>query len=356
MSVFAGRLAFRRLSGVSVFIRLGLQASPQTGLRPVKDVYIIILPGTMLMDLAGLSDTFRIATELAAYRLHHVGPSAECSTSTGLSLAGVSPLPETLPRHSMVVIPGATNAEVDFETDEARVAIRWLANTVTSEQRLCTVCSGVFLGAKAGLLAGRTCTTHHSLTEKLVRDHPDITVVHNRIFVRDDELFTSAGATTGLDLALQLISMDEGPELALEVARKLVVYFRRSGADPQLSPWLLYRNHVHSAVHRAQDAVIRNPAADWNLSDLARVACTSPRHLARLFQIHAGVSPLTYVRQIRTAAAKEIVGGTRHSMETIAEMVGFTSAEQMRRAWQRYEGVNPTERRRHVSAGKEHVE
>jgi transcriptional regulator GlxA family with amidase domain len=105
-------------------------------------------------------------------------------------------------------------------------------------------------------------------------------------------VFTSAGATTGIDLVLQLISLDEGPELALQVARKLVVYFRRSGAYPQLSPWLVHRNHVHSAIHRTHDAVIRNPAGDWNLQNLAAVACTSPRHLARLFQAHVGISPL----------------------------------------------------------------
>jgi transcriptional regulator GlxA family with amidase domain len=323
----------------------------------MKDVYILIVPGTMLMDLAGISDTFRLATELgAAYKLHHVGPSRECVSSIGLSLSGLAPLPERLADQALVIVPGAANAEVDYKSAESKVAIRWLADTVTSAQRLCTVCSGVFLAAKAGLLAGRTCTTHHLLTERLARDHPDINVLDNRIFVRDGEVFTSAGATTGLDLVLQLISIDEGPELALDVARKLVVYFRRSGADPQLSPWLLYRNHIHTAIHRAQDAVIRNPAADWTLSDLARVACTSPRHLARLFQTHAGVSPLTYVRQIRTAAAKEIVGVSQHSMETIAQMVGFSSAEQMRRAWQRYEGVNPTERRRSIVAGKEHAE
>ena len=194
-------------------------------------------------------------------------------------------------------------------------------------------------------MRGKACTTHHQLTGRLA-EFPGLSVQLNRIFVQDGNVFTSAGATTGVDLALQLISIDEGPELALEVARKLVVYFRRSGADPQLSPWLLHRNHIHSAVHLAQDAVIRNPSATWTLPDLAEVACTSPRHLARLFQLHAGISPLSYVRQIRTAAAKEILRGSQLSMESVAEMVGFSSAEQMRRAWQRFEGMNPRDQRR----------
>lgn len=324
----------------------------------MKNVYILVVPGAMLLDVAGIGDTLRLAVEMgAAYRIHHIGPASSASTSVGLSLSGIAALPATLPAGSIVIIPGATNAEVDYRSGEALAAANWLAETVTPRHRLCTVCSGVFLAAKAGLLAGRACTTHHLLTDRLERDFPDITVLHNRIYVQDGHVFTSAGATTGVDLVLQLISLDASPELALRVARKLVVYFRRSGADSQLSPWLLHRNHMHAAVHRAQDAVIRNPASSWSLADLAAVACTSPRNLARLFQSHVGVSPLTYVRQIRTAAAKEIVQTRQHSMEAIAEMVGFSSAEQMRRAWQRFEGVNPMEQRRAAnSPKKEHAE
>ena len=312
----------------------------------MTDIYVLVVPRLMLLDLAGISDTLRLASELgASYNIHHVGPAPRATSSVGLSLSGIAPLPEHLPAGATVIVPGATQADVDYESPEAVVAVDWLANTVTSAHRLCTVCSGVFLAARAGLLRGKACTTHHQLTGRLA-EFPGLSVQLNRIFVQDGNVFTSAGATTGVDLALQLISIDEGPELALEVARKLVVYFRRSGADPQLSPWLLHRNHIHSAVHLAQDAVIRNPSATWTLPDLAEVACTSPRHLARLFQLHAGISPLSYVRQIRTAAAKEILRGSQLSMESVAEMVGFSSAEQMRRAWQRFEGMNPRDQRR----------
>ena len=319
----------------------------------VKDIHVLVVPGTMLIDLAGISDTFRLAIELgASYRLHHVGPSIQSASSIGLSLSGITPLPGGMADGDTLIVPGAMNSAVDYQSPEAAVAIDWMTRTVTTAQRLCTVCSGVFLAARAGLLAGRTCTTHHSLTDRLAHEHPELNVLQNRIFVRDGNVFTSAGATTGIDLALQVISLDEGPELALEVARGLVIYFRRSGADPQLSPWLLYRNHIHTAVHRAQDAVIRDPARSWTVYELADVACTSPRHLARLFQAYTGVSPLSYVRQIRTAAAKEIVATSRHSMEAVAEMVGFSSAEQMRRAWQRFEGVNPTEGKRSLRSAR----
>jgi transcriptional regulator GlxA family with amidase domain len=319
----------------------------------VREIYVLIVPGTMLIDLAGISDTFRLAIELgASYSIQHVGPSTKSSCSIGLSLSGIAPLPGRMTEGGTLIVPGATNAERDYQSSESEVAAKWMASTVTSAQRLCTVCSGAFLAAKAGLLAGRTCTTHHSLTDRLASDFPEVRVLHNRVFVRDGNVFTSAGATTGVDLALHIISLDEGPELALEVARKLVIYFRRSGTDPQLSPWLLYRNHIHMAVHRAQDAVIRDPAKSWTVNNLAQVACTSSRHLARLFQTYTGVSPLSYVRQIRTATAKEIVATGQHSMKSVAEMTGFSSAEQMRRAWQRFEGTNPTDGKRAVKSMK----
>lgn len=319
----------------------------------MTDVYVLVVPGTMLLDVASIADPLRLAVELGApYRLVFVGPDERCRTSVGIDLEGIRRLPDRLPDGASVVIPGAASFCTDYESEGARLATTWLSRTVTSSHRLCTVCSGAFLAARAGLLDGRTCTTHHLLTDRLGREYPGLTVLSNRIFVRDGNVFTSAGATTGMDLALQLISIDAGPERALEVARKLVVYFRRAGSDAQLSPWLLHRNHLHTAVHRVQDAVIRDPALEWTVSDLANVACTSPRHLARLFQAHAGISPLDYVRQIRTAAAKEIVATAgQHSMEAVAQMVGFTSAEQMRRAWQRLEGRNPIEHRRAQAHG-----
>ena len=311
------------------------------------DVFIVIVPGTMLLDLAGTVETFRLANQLgASYGVQFVGPSARSASSIGLELCGIKPLPQRLPAGATVVVPGAADSAHAYETPEAAATAAWMARTVTHSHRLCTVCSGVFLAARSGVLRGRTCTTHHMLTRRLAQEHPEITVLENRIFVQDGNVFTSAGATTGIDLALHLVSQDSGPKVALDVARMLVIYFRRSGSDLQLSPWLLHRNHIHPALHRVQDAVIRNPALGWTLSEMAREACTSPRHLARLFQEHAGTSPLTYLRHIRTAAAKEIVDTSRCSMERVAEMVGFSSGEQLRRAWQRFEGSSPSATRR----------
>jgi transcriptional regulator GlxA family with amidase domain len=311
------------------------------------DVYVLLVSGTMLLDLAGVSETFRMANDLGAeYKVHLIGPGESAECSIGLRLSGINPLPETLPDCATVLIPGASHSSTDYSTPEAARAAAWLAHAVRESHRLCTVCSGVFLAAQSGLLDGKSCTTHHLLTDRLAREYPNVQVESNRIFVQDGQVYTSAGATTGFDLALHLIGRDHGPQLALEVARMLVIYFRRSGADLQLSPWLLHRNHMHPALHRVQDAVIRDPAKPWTLANLAAEACTSPRHLARLFDEHAGISPMTYVRKLRMAAAKEIVQASQHNLGRVAEMVGFTSGEQLRRAWRQFEGTCPVEARR----------
>jgi transcriptional regulator GlxA family with amidase domain len=203
------------------------------------------------------------------------------------------------------------------------------------------VCSGAFLAAESGLLTDHLCTTHHSLTHRLAKEHPRLNVVENRIFVRDRNVLTSAGVTAGIDLALYLVSDLVGPLVAVEVARLLVLYFRRSGSDPQLSPWLLHRNHIDPRVHAAQDLVVRDPAHGWSIPELARRAHTSPRHLARLFHAYAGIAPLEYIRKIRSASARELLSEPGASVERVAETVGFSSAEQLRRAFRRFEHARP---------------
>ena len=311
------------------------------------DIYVVVLPGTLILDLSAV-DAFRIANEHGAdYRLHLVGPEPEVECSIpGLVIRGIQPMPAVVPAGATVLIPSSDDRRSRYKLSQARLAAQWLKRCVTSAHRLCSICTGAFLAAQSGLLVGRRCTTHHLLTATLAQEHPELLVEENRVFVRDGQVYTSAGATTGFDLVMHLISEDNGPNVALEVARALIVYFRRNGTDIQLAPWLMHRNHIHPALHRVQDAVIRDPAKPWTLDSLAREACTSPRHLARLFHEHAGTSPTTYVRKIRTAAAKEIVKESQHSLGRVAELVGFSSGEQMRRAWRQFEGTTPFDSRR----------
>jgi len=316
--------------------------TPLTQPSPATEIFFLVLPGTMLLDFAGTAESFRVAAEFgASFRLHYIAPSGQALSSLGLTLGGLEPLPDRLPERAIVLIPGVACSAKDYKLPEARAAARWLAETVGPEQTLCTVCSGAFLAAESGLLDGHSCTTHHSLTARLAREFPRVKVLENRIFVRDGNVFTSAGVTAGVDLALHLISDLAGPRVAVEVARLLVLYFRRAGADPQLSPWLCHRNHIDPRVHSAQDLVVRDPAHGWSVAELAGRAHTSPRNLGRLFQEHAGISPQAYVRRIRTAAARELLDQPGLGLDQVAEMVGFSSAEQLRRAWKRFEPATP---------------
>jgi transcriptional regulator GlxA family with amidase domain len=170
-------------------------------------------------------------------------------------------------------------------------------------------------------------------------------VLENRLFVVDGRRCSSAGITAGTDLMLHLVSGYVGHACAVRIARHLVLYMRREGSDPQISPWLDGRNHIHPGVHRVQDAIAANPAGDWTLDRLARVANTSARHLSRLFNEHTGMSIVDYINQLRVSLARELLKGSRLDMERVAERSGFGSARQLRRAWRKLYEEAPREAR-----------
>ena len=193
----------------------------------------------------------------------------------------------------------------------------------------------------AGQLDGLRCTTHHTLIDDLQTLAPSAQVQADRIFVNDGHVLTSAGITTGIDLALYIVEQVAGAALAAQVARRLVMYTRRGPNDPQLSPWLAHRNHMHPAVHRAQDAITQHlaedPARRWTLTELAEIACVSPRHLSRLFMQHTGISVVDYQQQLRMARAQELIAhNPALTQEQLAEACGFASARDFRRVWGRW--------------------
>ena len=309
----------------------------------MREVYFVVLPQLVLLDLAGPAEAFRIASARAdgSYRLHFVAPLPNVATAVGVQLAALESLPRQVAPDSIIVLLGVSGRRIAFGDPAVQRVVAWLQSGVVAPALLLCVCAGSVLAGKAGLLNGRECTTHHAHIDELRAVAPAARVLENRIFVEDGRILTSAGVTAGLDLALYIIGQQSGPRAAAEVARDLVVYLRRSGADPALSPWVQYRNHLHPAVHRVQDAVGRQPAASWTADELAAVACTSPRNLARLFAEHARCSPLDYVQLIRFAFAKELVSQSQLPLEKVATRAGFHSAQQLRRVWARWESRSP---------------
>jgi transcriptional regulator GlxA family with amidase domain len=318
----------------------------------VRTVLFAILPEVVLLDVAGAAEAFRIADREVpgSYQLRFVSSQSTVRAAVGLQLDKLEPLPERVPDHSVIVVTGVTTKGLRLDGAPSTTLARWLKHTMTNESvTLLCVCAGSLLAAKAGLLAGRECTTHHHHIDDLAQLEPTATVHANRIFVEDGRVFTSAGVTAGLDLTLHVIGQQLGHQVAATVARDLVVYMRRSGGDPQLSPWVMHRNHVNPVLHRVQDAVIKDPAARWSATRLAAVACMSSRNLARLFAEHAGCSPLDYVQRLRVALARELVANSELGMERVAEKTGFSSAHQLRRVWRRWEETPPTAHRARVS-------
>lgn len=309
------------------------------------DVVFLVLPGTLLLDLAGPAEAFRLANQQSArrglptpYRLRYVGPSAQARTSVDATLADIEPLPARLAQRSIVVLLGQpSGAESALQRPLGRAwaeSRRWLTQALAPrlghELELMTVCAGALLAADAGLLGQRRCTTHHEMLADLQRLAPQATVLANRVFVVDGPVATSAGVTAGIDLALHLIARDCGDALAAVVAQVMVVYLRRGPDDPEMSPLLAGRNHLHPAIHRVQDAVCEQPARDWTLQALATVAHVTPRHLSRLFKAHVGHSPHAYVQGIRVAVAERAIGDGLAPKRAI-EAAGIGGERQWRR-------------------------
>jgi transcriptional regulator GlxA family with amidase domain len=321
------------------------------------DLLFVIAPHSLLLDIAGPAEAFRLANlhlgkrgQRARFRLRFTGPAPAIATSVGLSLAGLEAFPSRLTVPTWVVLVGQPTAHLNPLTPAVKATAQWLnqmlyrtllvSDTVETPHRLLTVCSGTLLAARAGLLAGRRCTTHHELLDALRALAPAAEVIDNRVFVVDGPLASSAGITAGIDLALHLIAGECGEALAASVAEDMVVYLRRSPRDPELSPFLVHRNHLHPAVHRVQDAINAQQERDWNMAALSAVGHVTERHLLRLFMEHAGVSPLGYLQSIRLEWARRSIERGASVMHA-AEVAGFRSGLQLRRAWARQWGGSP---------------
>jgi transcriptional regulator GlxA family with amidase domain len=322
-------------------------------------VFVVVPPRLLLLDIAGPLEVLRQANRVqdsVRFEVLYVGPRATLQTSIGVTLSAIEPLPKELPAGSWVVLAGDVEhvmlcggktgpgrSDADAEAEE--VIVSWLKTTARPGHKLISICTGALIVARAGLLDGYACTTHYLAYEELAGIAPKARILENRLYVEDGERYSSAGITAGIDLMLFLVHQCTDQSCALAVARYLVVYLRRSGSDPQLSPWLEGRNHIHPAVHRAQDAIAADLTKSWSLGSLARVAGASDRHLSRLFHEHVGMSIPEYSNKLRVAYAQELLRETRIDMERVAEQSGFNSTRQLRRAWRRIHKTPPREAR-----------
>ena len=297
----------------------------------------VYFPKCEVLDFAGPLQAIHEANALTgAYELLHCGASRGAQTAQGLALGPLQALPA--PRASDIIfVPGYPTQEIA----PPRELAGWLRDCLAAGARICATCTGAFVLAQAGLLDGRTCTTHWKRTAELQAQFPKATVLNGRLFVHDGPITTAAGISAGIDMALDLLEREHGAPLAARVAREMVVYIRRDGSQRQESVYLEHRTHIDPAIHAVQDWLIAHPAQKSPLTELAGVANMSTRNLTRAFVKATGLSIGAYRRRIRLEHAKSLLANPALSIENVAAGSGFTDARQLRRLWRAAYGSSP---------------
>jgi transcriptional regulator GlxA family with amidase domain len=220
-----------------------------------------------------------------------------------------------------------------------------VARLAKDARRIVSVCSGAFVLAELGMLDGRRATTHWGRCGQLARRHPAVRVEPEPIFIRDGRIYTSAGVTAGIDLALALVEDDLGREVALQIARGLVMFLRRPGNQAQFSAQLRTQQADREPLREVQRFIADHPGEDLGTDALARRAAMSVRNFTRCFRQQVGVSPAQYVEAARLEAARRRLVESQDGLERVASHCGFSSAEVLRRAFVRKLEVTPSEYR-----------
>ena len=301
-------------------------------------VVFVVFDGVKLLDAVGPAEVFAEANRFGAnYVLRFASvDGADVTTSIGTTLAVTQAISVIDDADTVMVAGGDTL--VGRPIDPALVAA--LESLPGKARRLASVCTGAFLLAQAGLLAGRRATTHWRHARLLARAFPDVCVEPDAIFVRDGNVFTSAGVSSGIDLALALVEIDYGSELVRDVARSLVVYLKRSGGQSQFSVLVEADPAPNSPLRAVTDLIAADPAGDHSVKRLASHASLSTRQLTRLFQSELGTTPAHYVEAVRVDVARAALDAGRTITETAA-LAGFGSTETLRRVFVRHLGLSP---------------
>ncbi|OBJ85883.1 AraC family transcriptional regulator [Mycobacterium sp. 1165196.3] len=301
-------------------------------------VVIVVFDGVTLLDVAGAGEVFVEANRFGADYQVKIASLDGCDVTSSLgSRLGVTDSIAAIESADTVLVAGSDNLPAHAIDPALVEAIRSVS---ARTRRLASICTGSFVLAQAGLLSGRRATTHWHDARRFARAFPDVTVDPDAIFVRDGNVFTSAGISSGIDLALALVEMDYGTELVRNVARWLVVYLKRAGGQSQFSVLVEADPPPQSPLRAVIDAVAADPAANHSVQSLAARASLSTRQLTRLFQSELGMTPARYVELVRIDFARGALESGRSVSES-AGMAGFGSSETLRRVFVNHLGISP---------------
>jgi transcriptional regulator GlxA family with amidase domain len=318
-----------------------------------RKVLIVGFPGVQALDLVGPFEVFTAASLAVAadakegYQLTVASIDGQpVATETGLTFAAAE-LPDPSEAIDTLILPGGHGARAGRRDPGL---IDWIIAAAPHARRVVSVCTGAFLAAQAGLLDGCQATTHWAYANQLAREFPAVDVDPDPIYVRSSPtVWTAAGVSAGIDLALALVEEDHGTEVAQTVARWLVLHLRRPGGQTQFAAPVWVARAKREPIRAVQDAVESEPGGTHSITELARRAAMSPRHFTRVFTEEVGEAPGAYVERVRTEAARRQLEQTDDTVVAIAARCGFGTAETMRRNFIRRVGVSPDQYRRSMA-------
>lgn len=320
-----------------------------------RTIAIVAFPAVEALDITGPSEVFSFAN-LALIRqgicseniytikllAAQVGP---VTTLSGLQIVADGCYGSLEESYDTLLIPGG---DIEAELGNRKL-LDWISNMVPRVKRMASVCTGAFLLAEAGLLDGCKATTHWHYCQQLAKRYPLVQVEADRIFIQDGSIFTSGGITSGIDLALAMLEADWGRDLALHVARFLVVFLKRPGGQSQFSTYLTNEAGHRKDLRELQNWILANIEDDLRVEQLAGRMAMSPRHFARMFAEETGMTPAKFVEMARIDQARHYLETTEFSIEIVADRSGFKDPERMRRTFVRLLGVNPLHYRQRFS-------
>jgi transcriptional regulator GlxA family with amidase domain len=327
----------------------------QGGGMDQRRIVFVIFDGFQPLDLVGPHEVFVCAGRLAGgYDCEVVAPLAgQVRSRGGLAVhAGHAVADVDVTGIDTLVVAGGAGVHAAVRDPEL---VAWIAAAGAAARRVTSVCTGVFLLAAAGLVEGCRVTTHWNQADRLAREHPGLTVDCDPIFIMDGRVWTSAGVTAGMDLALALVEDDLGRDVAHAVAQQLVLFLRRPGSQSQFSVPLWSAQPSTGPIQAAVSAIHADPGGRHGIADLARHAGLSPRHLQRRFTAELRVPPAAYVERVRIEAARRALAEADDPVEAVARRFGFGTAETLRRAFHRHLGVSPSDYRDRFRPMKEYV-
>lgn len=331
---------------------LNLEIACAREMTHVRKIGFLVYPDAEILDICGPLDAFVYAdrylrgtgrTNEPGYETQIIAATpGPIKTKCGLEIVATHGLRDVTEGLDTLIVTGGEGVVQACAEPEL---VGWVKKMAPSARRVVSICTGAFLLAEAGLLKNRRVTTHWIFSDRLAADYPTLRVDPNLIFVRDGNIYTSGGITSGIDLALALIEEDLGHEITRLVAGTMVVFLRRPGGQTQFSPFLQGEARSRHDIRELQAFVLAHPAEDHRVENLALRAAMSPRNFARLFLSETGRTPAKFVEHARIEAARCQLEQTDSPIKRIAEACGFGTAERMRRSFQRLLYVNPQDYR-----------